>query len=566
MNTSRVTRHALALGLTSLGLGVSIAEAQVEEAWVSNYSGLVSFGSSESVEDLAVRDGFVFVTGHTSNFIQRRWATVKYDSEGQEVWSHISPAGTGESLAIAVDSAGNAYATGWVFLNDDLTATTVKFSPSGEVLWQRNYSGGSGNNQGNAIRLDDAENIYIAGASRNANNNFDVLLLKYDSSGNLLWSRTAGKSNQEDTGREMAIDPSGNILVCGITGDDAYLVKFSPGGDLLWEVERKGYSNNDHWDNVDTDAEGNIYTSGEINPPAQEAHIWTTKYDPNGNILWEQAYDGTGSIPNFSADLAVTSDGGAVVVGQSWDNVIHIFTRRYAPDGTVLWTRLENAGYTHGGGRALALDDSDRVYVTGLAYDDSFQQDTVTLAYSPDGDLLWSQAFADPNDGVDTPHALAIDEASNVFVAGRAFKGIGEGTFQDFNVIRYTQGMGADTKMLSATSGGSVNFSLDAGLDRAFRNYWVLGSVTGTSPGTPLSNGSSLPLNFDAFTELTITAANSPLLVNSFGVLDANGEATAQFNMVPLAPSFLGLEFQFAYTLLAPFGFHSEPVEIVVGQ
>ena len=552
--------------MTSLGQGISIAVAQVEEAWASNYSGLVDFGSSESVEDLAVRDGSVFVTGHTSNFLQRRWATVKYDSEGQEVWSRISPAGTGESDAVAVDAAGNAYVTGWVLLNDDLTATTVKFSPEGTILWQRNYSSAGGNNQGLAIRLDNEEDIYIAGSSFNTNNNFDVMLLKYDSDGALLWSRTVGKPGIGDVGREMTIDPFGNAIVCGITGDDAYLVKFSPDGDLLWEVERKGYSTNDHWDNVESDADGNLYASGEINPPSEEAHIWTTKYDPDGNVLWEQAYDGTGSIPNFSADLAVTSDGGAVVVGQSWDDVIHIFTRRYAPDGTILWTRLENAGYTHGGGRALAVDDSDRIYVTGLAYDDSFQQDTVTLAYSPGGDLLWSQSFADPNDGVDTPHALAVDEASNVFVAGRAFKGIGAGTFQDFNVLRYTQGMGADTPMLSAATGDSVTFSLDAGLDRALRNYWVLGSVTGTSPGTPLPDGSSLPLNFDAFTELTITAANSPLLVNSFGVLDANGEATAQFNMGPLAASFVGLEFQFAYTLLAPFGFHSEPIEIVVGE
>lgn len=543
-----------------------IAEAQVEEAWVSNYSGLVDFGSSESVEDLAVRDGSVFVTGHTSNFLQRRWATVKFDSEGQEVWSRISPAGTGESDAVTVDAAGNAYVTGWVLLNDDLTAMTVKFSPEGDILWQQNYSSAGGNNQGLAIRLDDAENLYVAGSSFNTNSNFDVMLLKYDPSGDLLWSRTVGKSNEGDVGRDMTIDPSGNPIVAGATGSDAYLVKFNPEGDVLWQLERMGYSTNDHWDNVETDAEGNIYASGEINPPSQEAHIWTTKYDPDGNVLWEQAYDGTGSIPNFSADLAVTSDGGAVVVGQSWDDVIHIFTRRYAPDGTILWTRLENAGYTHGGGRALAVDATDRIFVTGLAYDDSFQQDTVTLAYSPDGDLLWSQSFADPNDGVDTPHALAVDEASNVFVAGRAFKGTGAGTFQDFNVIRYTQGMGADTSIVSAATGGSVNFSLDAGLDRALRTYLVLGSVTGTSPGIPLPDGTSLPLTFDAFTELTINEANSPLLMNSLGVLDADGRATAQFNLGPLAASFVGLEINFAYTLLAPFGFYSEPVEIVVGE
>ena len=103
-------------------------------------------------------------------------------------------------------------------------------------------------------------------------------------------------------------------------------------------------------------------------------------------------------------------------------------------------------------------------------------------------------------------------------------------------------------------SGGKVTFNLDGGRDEALRNYFLLGSASGTEPGLPLPGGLvTLPLNWDALTDMTIGLANSPALVNSHGVLDNFGDATAILDSNgPLPPTALGLVVDFAFLLYYP--------------
>ena len=113
--TNRMTRQALLLGLTALWLAVPAAWAApgtgVEQVWTAQYNGPGNY--TDNVEDLAVRDGYVYVTGWAhSSYYSRRYGTVKYDYDGQEIWSHVYSTGTGESEAVAVDAAGNVYVTG----------------------------------------------------------------------------------------------------------------------------------------------------------------------------------------------------------------------------------------------------------------------------------------------------------------------------------------------------------------------------------------------------------------------------------------------------------------------
>ncbi|MHC4946269.1 MAG: hypothetical protein ACYTG7_24920, partial [Planctomycetota bacterium] len=85
----------------------------------------------------------------------------------------------------------------------------------------------------------------------------------------------------------------------------------------------------------------------------------------------------------------------------------------------------------------------------------------------------------------------------------------------------------ADTHEISETAGGQVNFSLKAGEDQANRTYLLLGTVSGTDPGTPLPGGlATLPLNWDPFTDVVLLLLNSPVFLNFLGSLDANGQAS----------------------------------------
>lgn len=123
----------------------------------------------------------------------------------------------------------------------------------------------------------------------------------------------------------------------------------------------------------------------------------------------------------------------------------------------------------------------------------------------------------------------------------------------------------ADIYEISAGSGGVVNFNLYAGPAYANRKYFLLGSVTGTSPGFPLPGGNTLPLNWDVFTGLVFKLANSPALMNFHSAMDAGGTATAQLNTFgPLPPAAVGATMYFAFLLYQPYDFVSGAVGITI--
>lgn len=123
----------------------------------------------------------------------------------------------------------------------------------------------------------------------------------------------------------------------------------------------------------------------------------------------------------------------------------------------------------------------------------------------------------------------------------------------------------ADHSELSADTGGTINFSLDAGTSNAGRKYLVLGSLSGTSPGIVLPGGfETLPIAWDGFTDLVFAFLNTPVFSNFLNVLDANGESTAQLNAPALDPIYVGSQMSYAFCLNNPFDYASNPVHVHV--
>ena len=83
---------------------------------------------------------------------------------------------------------------------------------------------------------------------------------------------------------------------------------------------------------------------------------------------------------------------------------------------------------------------------------------------------------------------------------------------------------------ISATNGGSHTMQLDAGLANANQLYLVACSGAGSRPGFSFG-GAHIDLNIDAWTNLALNLLNLPPWTNTFGVLDANGRATASFTL-----------------------------------
>lgn len=103
----------------------------------------------------------------------------------------------------------------------------------------------------------------------------------------------------------------------------------------------------------------------------------------------------------------------------------------------------------------------------------------------------------------------------------------------------------ADVYGISQANGGTQKLSLDAGSANAGGVFLIIGSLSGTMPGTQLNAQVRAPINADAYTLLLLGAPNS-LIQQSVGLLDAQGRTSSNFTLPANSPVTLGMTFNHA--------------------
>jgi hypothetical protein len=132
------------------------------------------------------------------------------------------------------------------------------------------------------------------------------------------------------------------------------------------------------------------------------------------------------------------------------------------------------------------------------------------------------------------------------------------------------QTLSADIASLSIAAGGTQHFTLNAGLVHSGDLYLVLGSLSGTVPGTLVGPGKMLALNNDAYLMFTLLHPNTPPLANTLGTIPPLGIGTAALSLPPGMPvSLVGLTAHHAYLIIetspyAAAGDISNPVSLAL--
>ncbi|MFH1999585.1 MAG: LamG-like jellyroll fold domain-containing protein [Planctomycetota bacterium] len=137
----------------------------------------------------------------------------------------------------------------------------------------------------------------------------------------------------------------------------------------------------------------------------------------------------------------------------------------------------------------------------------------------------------------------------------------------DIGADEFTTGthkLASDSFALSVATGGIVNFTLDEGVESAGCSYCLVGSFSGTLPGTELPMGLMLRVNWDFFNDLILfPMITTPIFENFLGELDAMGCGWARLN-IPFAldPVLQGMTMQYTLTTYNPFSNVSNPVPL----
>ncbi len=359
--------------------------------------------------------------------------------------------------AMALDSQGNVYVTGVTetdTVNGHYDIITLKYGPTGELLWERQYGSPGTLERPSSVAVDQQGSVYVGGI---ASDNWVVL--KYNSSGALLWARPNGRGGCYD----LALDRANDILTCGgveRTTVDFTTIKYRPNGDTAWVRFYDWASDFDDALALAIGSQGGVGVVGDCYDGSPGSDYLTVAYDSGGVLRWSATYDGPARWDS-PADVAVDSAENLYVTGSSdgLSSGYDYLTIKYSPTGETLWVRRYNGTANDWDqAKAVATDAAGCAYVTGYVCNSGTGNDCATIKYGAEGETVWFAEYNGPTNSSDGGLALALNPQGGAYVAGSSYGGAS--AQMDCLMIKYSgSGETLWTRLYNSPHNGSESWA-----------------------------------------------------------------------------------------------------------
>jgi hypothetical protein len=428
---------------------LSARAGYVQQAWIARHNG--SGNDYDGGKAIAVDgSGNVYVTGESiRSGTGADYATFKYDSTGQQQWVayYNGPGNSGDvPWAMAIDASGNVYVTGSSGFGPAYDYATIKYNSAGEEQWVARYNGpGKRYDVPRALAVDGSGNVYITGESDGLGNTNAYATIKYNSAGHEEWVARYNGAGNSAAASALAIDLSGNVYVTGGSAGpngfhDYATIKYNSSGEEQWVALYSGPGNaNDGAHAIALDNLDNVYVTGSSLNADNGFDYATIKYNSVGEEQWVARYGGPG-VDNNIESIVLDESSNVYVTGTSSGSVNNAdyVTIKYDTSGTEEWVaRFDGPAHASDSARGIALDGSGNVYVTGTSYTpQGSSYDYATIKYNSSGEQVWVARYNGPGNEPDEAKAIAVDDSGNVYVTGDSAD---LGFNSDFATIKYVQ-------------------------------------------------------------------------------------------------------------------------------
>lgn len=406
------------------------------------------------------------------------------------------------SYSIAVDSQGRVFVTGRTvsvdfpvqdpfqggFQGGEWDVFLSRFSPDGTQLEYSTYIGGSLSENGYGVKVDSQGYICLTGPTTSQDfptvNPFqsalagssDAFVLKLTPEGDALVYSTYLGGTGGETGRDIAVDGSGRVLVAGTTssGDfpvlnahqsqfaggqgDSFCTMLSSTGNSLVYSTYLGGAGDEAGEGVFSDQDGNGYYCGQtgspgfpVQDPFQGVYgggptdAFLARIAPSGQLTYCTFLGGSGT--DLASNVFVDEAGSPYLTGetgsadfplqnpfqQTIPGASAIFVTKLSPGGESLSYSTYIGGTGLDQGRDIAVSSSGSAFVTGYTTSTDFPvenayqgfhagggNDSVTLKLSPDGNQLEYSTYLGGS-GNDSSRGIALYTDGSVYITGGIF-------------------------------------------------------------------------------------------------------------------------------------------------
>lgn len=361
INESRLTTI---IGMVMLFAGVNLFAQGPDTMWTR------TFGGTDGDRGYSVRqttDGGYIITGYTYSYGAGGsdvWL-IKTDASGNKVWDKTF-GGTGDEDGRSVQQTSDSgyIITGSIYPREVLL---IKTNATGNTLWTKTFYGGYRGAGYSVQQTFDSGYIITGYGQTYSDSDPYVWLIKTDTSGNMVWSKTLGgghgysiQQTQDSgyvvTGWEYIMYPSVSY--------DLFIRKASKSGSTVWS-KLFATGNDDYGRSVWQTSDGGYIVTGYTSTWSGGAG-WLIKVDAAGIELWDKRFGGT-YTGGFSVQQ--TFDGGYIITGRTESYVADVYLVKTDSLGDTLWTR------TYGGSNNdygySVQQTSDSTYIVA-GYTESF--------------------------------------------------------------------------------------------------------------------------------------------------------------------------------------------------
>jgi carboxypeptidase family protein len=333
---------------------------------------------------------------------------------------------SGQNSKLAIDNAGNTYVLTSTS-TPNFALIINKITPENTIAWTRYYANDSMVSIGD-IEVDMAGNIYVTGSAYVIADQ-DIFLLKYDTDGNVVYHKRYTNMAGSDEAKGIALDSTGNIYITGRvyggSNDDMWLGKYAANGLLTWTTTYNSAGNfSDYGNAVAVDNLDNVIVVGseERYDLQENANIFVRKYTSAGALTWAKTYNNPGDGMDTAYGVTVNNINDVIVVGseERYDlgQANNIWLRKYDPSGNTLWTQTYDGGsFGWDDGYAVFTDNFSDIYVAGGVYGASNNRDLWIGKYDPSGNFMESKTY--DNSAYEDAYDIAVSSIGKVFASAQ---------------------------------------------------------------------------------------------------------------------------------------------------
>jgi uncharacterized delta-60 repeat protein len=314
----------------------------------------------------------------------------------------------------------------------------IRIDRQGQVVWSRTF-GGVNEDHAYGVVTSGNEDIIVAGYTRSKSyGKGDCWVCRINLDGTLIWERLYG-GPLDDRARTITATNDGGVVVAGFTQSkgapdgDAWVIKIDEKGQMVWE-QTFGRNGDDGIFQIKALSDGSLFAAGYSDFGGSIGFdLRVLKITQNGRLIWEQSFGK--SVFDAGTAIEPISDGGCVVAGitseEGYQND-QAWIMRLDPNGELIWQRILGGEKTDNAWALIKRDISHFVVAIATSSFGSGSTDAWILCFDINGKQIWEQIYGGKL--WDRPTSLTLATDGGLFLGGyTTTKGAG---YEDFWLLR----------------------------------------------------------------------------------------------------------------------------------